>query len=77
MSRIYLSRRDTRTPEQAAQTAAAAISEWREVEVRNALGQHFRSSMRVSIRRPWWMPAPLYRALMRSVVLETQSERTR
>lgn len=77
MSRIYLSRRDIRTPEQASRASFDAISEWQATEVRNALGQRFRATVRVGLRRPWWMPAPLYHALLRSVVTEHGWERTR
>lgn len=77
MSRIYLSRRDIRTPEQASRAAHEAIVDWRSTEIRNALGQRFRASIHVELHRPWWMPARLYEALMRSIVVETNAERTR
>lgn len=31
------------------------------------------SKARVTFRRPWWLPAPVYRWLWRSVVLETST----
>lgn len=77
MSRIYLGRRDVRDAATASSRAHEAIVEWRSTEIRNALGQRFRSSIHVELRRPRWMPGPLYRALMRSIVVETQAERTR
>jgi hypothetical protein len=77
MSRIFLSSRDVTSPAKAATTAHDAITEWRTTEVRNALGQKFRASVHVEVRQPWWMPGPLYRALMRTIVIEAKAERTR
>lgn len=75
--RIYLGRRDVRTPARAAETAHAAIVAWRSTEVRNALGQHFRASVQVEVRRPWWMPLAVYERLMRTVVVTSSAERRR
>jgi hypothetical protein len=75
MSRIYLSRRDLRTPEHAQNAAVEAITDWQDTLVRNALGQKYHASARVLLRRPWWMPGPLYQALLRSIVVEHQAER--
>jgi len=77
MSRIYLGRRDVRSAAQASRSAHEAIVEWRSTEIRNALGQRFRASVRVEVRQPWWMPSWLYERLMRSIVVETDAERTR
>jgi hypothetical protein len=74
MSRLYLSRRDTRSPAVAQQATFDAISDWQATEIKNALGQHFRASVRVGLRRPWWMPRALYRALLASVVTEARWE---
>ena len=77
MSRLYLGHRDVRSPEAAGAAAFEAISDWQATIVKNALGQRFRASVRVGLRRPWWMPAPLYRALLRSVVTESRWEQKR
>lgn len=77
MSRIFMNRRDVRSPEAAERAAFQAISEWRSVEMKNALGQHFGLTVRVGLRRPAWMPAWLYRRLLASVVTEERLERTR
>ena len=37
----------------------------------------FDAISRVGLRRPWWMPGPLYRALLRSVVTESGWEQKR
>lgn len=76
MSRIYLGHRAS-TPGRAERAALQAITDWRQTEIRNALGQKFRSSIQVNLRRPWWMPSRLYLALMRSVVVSSKSERLR
>lgn len=75
--RIYLRRREIDTPAKAAQSAHVAIVDWRVAEIRNALGQRFRSTLHVEVRRPWWMPGWLYERLMRSIVVETNAERVR
>lgn len=49
-----------------------AISEWQTLEIKTALGMHFRQSARISIVRPFWMPDWLYRWLLRSVIVETR-----
>ena len=72
--RLFLSRRDLRSPEIAAARTRQVISEWESVRVKTALGTHFRHSSRVELVRPWWMPAALYRWLLRSIVVETQAE---
>ena len=77
MSRIYLGRRDVRDATAAQAAAFEAISEWRQTEIRNALGQRFRASVRVGLRRPWWLPRRLYHALLASVVTEDRLERKR
>jgi hypothetical protein len=77
MSRIYLGHRDVRSPEAARTAARDEILGWHSTEVRNALGQKFRASMRVELVCPWWMPGPLYQRLLRSIVVETRAERTR
>ena len=75
--RIYLDARDTRSPDAARRSSFEAISDWQATEVKNALGQRFRATARVVLRRPWWMPGPLYRALLRSVVVESHWEQRR
>lgn len=77
MSRIFLSRRDVASPAKAQSAAHDAITEWRTTEVRNALGQKFRASVHVQVRRPWWMPGPLYRAIMRTIVIQAKAERVK
>jgi hypothetical protein len=66
-----------RSPEAAGRATVEAIADWQATIVKNALGQRFRASVRVGLRRPWWMPAPLYRVLLRSVVTESRWEQKR
>ena len=75
--RVYLGRRDVRSPETARRAAFEAISEWESTVVKNAMGQRFRASVRVGLRRPWWMPAPLYHRLLSSIVTESGWEQKR
>ena len=75
--RLYLGHRDVRSPEAVSTATFEAISDWQATIVKNALGQRFRASVRVGLRRPWWMPGPLYRALLRSVVTESRWEQKR
>lgn len=77
MSRVYLSRRDVRSPQIAQDRAVEALTDWQETIVRNALGQKFRATARVGIRRPWWMPRGMYHALLRSIVVEHHAEQKR
>lgn len=75
--RIYLGARDVRSPKAATRATFEAISAWQETEVRNALGLKFRATTRVGLSRPWWMPGPVYRSLLRSIVTESSWERQR
>jgi hypothetical protein len=77
VSRIYVGKRKSADPGKTGRAVAEAISEWRDVEIRNALGQKFRGSVQVFLRRPMWMPSFLYRRLMASVVVENKLERKR
>jgi hypothetical protein len=75
VSRAYVGTRKSASPAKTEREIAAAVGDWQRLEIRNALGQKFRASMQVEIRRPWWMPSPLYRALMRAVVVHSRLER--
>jgi hypothetical protein len=77
VSRIYVGKRKAASPRKTERAVAEAIGEWRDLEVRNALGQKFRASMQVALRRPWWMPGFFYRRLMATVVVENKLERKR
>lgn len=70
MSRVYLGARDSRSPEALTKATVEALTDWQETVIRNALGQRFRAGMRVGLRRPWWMPGPLYHLLLASIVTE-------
>lgn len=55
--------------------AARVIAEWQELRLRTALGATFHSkASRIVIRKPAWMPESLYRALMRTIVIEERDE---
>ena len=75
--RIYLGARDTRSATAVRSATVEAISEWQATEIKNALGQKFRATVRVGLRRPWWLPTPLYLALLRSIVTESAWEQRR
>lgn len=55
---------------------ARELEAQRESFVRDTVGIVFRQNVRVRIRRPRWMPDRVYRALMRTIVIETSSVRT-
>ncbi len=51
------------------------IAEWQSARVRDALGRTYRTtSTRVVVRKPGWMPGPMFRWLMRCVVVEERLE---
>jgi hypothetical protein len=75
MARAYVGGRKSADPAKTERAIAEAVGDWQRMEIRNALGQKFRASMQVEIRRPWWMPGLLYRALMRAVVVHSRLER--
>lgn len=51
------------------------IAEWQSARVRDALGREYRTtSSRVVVRKPGWLPGPLFRWLMRCVVVEERLE---
>lgn len=52
--------------------ARRAIDEWSTLKLKTALGMQFRQTARVVVVKPWWMPERLYRALLRSIVIETR-----
>jgi hypothetical protein len=69
-ARAYLRARDLATPVKAVAKRDRIIADWSALRVQTALGAQFRHESRVSLRRPWWMPGPLYRRLLASIVVE-------
>lgn len=51
---------------------AQVIADWEQLRIRTALGNTVIRESRVVLRRPRWMPARLYRTLLRSIVVETR-----
>lgn len=76
-ARAFLGRRKTRTPEAFRRHATRELAGWQEHRIRTALGMEFRQTSRVLIVQPWWMPGPLYRRLMRSIVIEAKDVQAR
>ena len=74
----YLRARDMAHPAKAVAKRDKLIADWSALKVQTALGVQFRHESRVSLRRPWWLPGPLYRILLGSIIVEYRSaERTR
>ena len=73
-TRRYLNARDLASPVKAALRTREVLTDWQTLQISTALGAKFRHHARVTIRRPAWMPGPLFRVLLRSIVLETQNE---
>lgn len=73
-TRRYLSKRDLAEPVKAASRTREILSDWQTLQIGTALGAKFRHHARVTLRRPAWMPGPLFRVLLRSIVVETQNE---
>ena len=68
--RAYLNARKTRDPRAARAHAVKVLTDWEDLKIQTALGAQFNVRGRVVLRRPWWMPAPLFWALLRSIVVE-------
>lgn len=51
---------------------AAEIDRMEKSAVAIQLGEHFRETIHVQIRKPWWMPKALYRALMRTIIVSKE-----
>ena len=77
MSRVYIGRRDSADPIKTQRAVKEAISDWQVLVIKNALGQRFKATMKVSLRRPRWMPKWLYSRLMASVVIDNHLEQKR
>lgn len=77
MSRVFLNARKLRTPAIARANTTIALMDWQDELIRTALGQSFRVRGRVVLRRPRWMPARLYTALLRSILVERKVEERR
>ena len=77
MSRVYIGRRDSADPIKTQRAVREAITDWQVLVIKNALGQRFKATMQVSLRRPRWMPKWLYSRLMASVVIDNHLERKR
>ncbi len=71
-ARVFLGGRRSATPEAFARHSRTAITDWQRLQVKTALGMQFRHTSRVVIVKPAWMPAWLYRRLLRSIVIETK-----
>lgn len=74
VTRRYLNARDVRSPAVAASRTKELLTDWQTLQVATALGVKFRHHARVAIVRPWWMPGPLFRVLLRSITIETETE---
>ena len=70
----YLRARDLSDPTRAIRKRDHVIADWTEFKVQTALGVQFRHGARVSLRRPIWMPGPLYRLLLRSIIVEYRTK---
>ena len=77
MSRVFVGERKTKDPAKTERAVKDAITDWQVLVIKNALGQRFKATMQVSLRRPRWMPKWLYRRLMASVVIDNHLERKR
>ena len=76
--RAYLRARDLASPAKAVGKRDQIIRDWTELTVQTALGVQFRHGARVILRRPGWLPGPLYRRLLASIVVEYRaSERVK
>ncbi len=76
--RAFLRARDLADPAKAVRKRDEILFDWTSVKVRTALGAAFRHDARATLRRPWWMPAWLYRRLLASIVVEYRgAERVR
>lgn len=67
----YINARKLRTPAKARSRTVKVIADWETMRVRLALGQQFRRTSRVVLKRPWWMPEALFMWLLRAIVIET------
>lgn len=70
----YLRARDLVHPLKAVAKRDKVIADWTTLKVQTALGAQFRHGARVSLRRPIWMPGPLYRLLLRSIIVDYRAE---
>lgn len=68
----FMGSRKLRDPQTVLRHTARVIADWEQLRVRTAMGTEFRRESRVVLRRPSWMPARLYRVLLRSIVVETR-----
>lgn len=73
-TRRYLGHRDLASPGKAASRTREILTDWQTLQVATALGAKFRHHARVVLSRPAWMPGPLFRVLLRSIVVETENE---
>lgn len=70
----YLRAREMAEPAKALRKRDKVIADWTTLKVQTALGVQFRHGARVRLRQPWWMPGPLYRVLMRSIIVDYRAE---
>ena len=73
----FLGGRKTTSPEKFDRHVRRELADWQEFRIRTALGMEFRQTSRVLLARPVWMPAWLYRRLLRSIVIETREIKAR
>jgi hypothetical protein len=71
-AKAYLRARQLRNPMKARVAIQTAISEFEDLRIKTALGQHLGRRSRIVLVRPWWMPNRFYTWLLSTVVSETQ-----
>lgn len=70
VDRAFLNARKMRNPEQAHRETLEVLADWRTMRLRTALGLRFKSTERIVMRRPAWMPRRLYLWLLSTLVIE-------
>lgn len=73
-TRRYLRARRVKSPAEAYRSTLIVLDEWRTLRLKTALGQAFRQTERVVMRRPGWMPRRLYLYLLSTIVFEAPGE---
>lgn len=73
----FLGGRKTATPEKFDRHVRRELAEWQEFRIRTSLGMEFRQTSRVLLVKPGWMPAWLFRRLLRSIVIEAREVESR
>jgi hypothetical protein len=72
VTRRFMGRRKVADAPAAIRATAKVIAEWEQLRVRTALGNEFRRESRIVLNRPAWMPDRLYRALLRTIIVDAR-----